>query len=86
MLKIAVQKVIETLTERSVKISNKIFQNDEDNDFHYFMKYKYEDELPVNSRERYYFKRDKERDIATLSIFWGCGIRVNELSNLRLRD
>jgi site-specific recombinase XerD len=86
MLKIEVQKVKETLSARAVKISNKIFQNDEDNDFLYFMKNKYQEQLPVNSRKQYYFKRDKERDIAILSLFLGCGIRVNELSNLRLRD
>jgi len=33
-----------------------------------------------------YFKRDKERDFAILSLFLGTGIRVNELTNLRIKD
>ena len=33
-----------------------------------------------------YFKRDKERDFAILSLFFGTGIRVNELSSLRIKD
>lgn len=35
---------------------------------------------------RFFFKRDRERDIAILSLFLRIGIRVNELSNLRLKD
>jgi integrase len=33
-----------------------------------------------------YFKRDIERDFAILSLFLGSGIRVNELTNLRIKD
>ncbi|MGN7396024.1 tyrosine-type recombinase/integrase [Peribacillus frigoritolerans] len=50
------------------------------------MKHKYEKEIPEKSRKLIYFKRDKKRDFAILSLFLGSGIRVNELSNLRLRD
>lgn len=50
------------------------------------MKHDYEKELPDKSRKLIYFKRDKERDFAILSLFLGSGFRVNELSNLRLRD
>ncbi|MEV5114468.1 tyrosine-type recombinase/integrase [Peribacillus frigoritolerans] len=59
---------------------------DEDAHFLEFVKHDYEKELPEKSRKLIYFKRDKERDFAILSLFLGSGIRVNELSNLRIRD
>ncbi|WP_148359031.1 tyrosine recombinase XerS [Peribacillus simplex] len=86
MLKIEVNKVKETLGARASRISTKIFHNDEDARFLEFLKHDYEKELPDKSRKLIYFKRDKERDFAILSLFLGSGIRVNELSNLRLRD
>lgn len=86
MLKIEVHKVKETLGARANKISNKIFQNDDDLQFLQFLQNEYENKLPAKSRKRIFFKRDKERDIAILSLFLGSGIRLNELSNLKLRD
>ncbi|USK68227.1 tyrosine recombinase XerS [Peribacillus frigoritolerans] len=86
MLKIEVNKVKETLGARASRISTKIFHNDEDARFLEFVKHDYERELPEKSRKLIYFKRDKERDFAILSLFLGSGIRVNELTNLRLRD
>jgi site-specific recombinase XerD len=86
MLKIEVNKVKETLGARASRISTKIFHNDEGARFLEFVKHNYERELPEKSRKLIYFKRDKERDFAILSLFLGSGIRVNELSNLRLRD
>lgn len=86
MLKIEVNKVKETLGARASRISTKIFHNNDDARFLDFVKHDYEKELPEKSRKLIYFKRDKERDFAILSLFLGSGIRVNELSNLRLRD
>ncbi|MCI2256082.1 tyrosine recombinase XerS [Domibacillus sp. PGB-M46] len=86
MLKIEVTKVKETLNARAARIATKIFHQDDDIRFLEFLKNDYEQELPADSRKVVYFKRDKERDIAILSLFLGSGIRVNELSNLRLRD
>ncbi len=79
-------KVKETLGARAYRISTKIFHKDEDARFLEFVKYGYDRELPEKSRKLIYFKRDRERDFAILSLFLGSGIRVNELSNLRLRD
>lgn len=59
---------------------------DEDARFLEFVKHDYEKELPEKSRKLIYFKRDKERDFAILSLFLGSGTRVNELFNLSLRD
>lgn len=86
MLKIEVNKVKETLGARANKISRNIFHNNEDVSFLNYIKNDYYNELPPRSRSRFYFERDKERDFAILSLFLGSGIRVNELSNLRLRD
>ncbi|QOS88784.1 tyrosine-type recombinase/integrase [Peribacillus sp. JNUCC41] len=86
MLKIEVNKVKETLGSRAFRISTKIFHYDEDARFLEFVKHDYEKELPEKVRKLIYFKMDKERDFAILSLFLGSGIRVNELSNLRLRD
>nr|WP_108671425.1 tyrosine recombinase XerS [Peribacillus acanthi] len=85
MQKIEVHKVKETLNARATKLSAKIFQNDDDVRFLDYVMNEYENELPEGSKKRGYFLRDKERDLAILSLFLGSGIRVNELSNLRIR-
>ncbi|WP_242489179.1 hypothetical protein [Peribacillus sp. TH14] len=84
MLKIEVNKVKETLGASASRISAKIFHNDEDARFLEFVMHNYEKELPERSMKLIYFKRDQERDFAILSLFLGSGIRVNELSKLRL--
>ncbi|WP_375162199.1 tyrosine recombinase XerS [Fictibacillus sp. WQ 8-8] len=84
MLKIEVNKVKETLGSRAARITTQIFHNDDDTIFLEFVKNLYEKNL--SPRRLAYFQRDKERDLAILSLFLGSGIRVNELSNLRLRD
>ncbi|MFJ7932397.1 tyrosine-type recombinase/integrase [Peribacillus sp. NPDC096448] len=76
----------ETLGASASRISTKISHNDEDTRFLEFVKHEYEKELPEKSRKLIYFKRDKERDFAILSLFLGSGIRVNELTNLKLKD
>jgi len=86
MQKIEVNKVKETLGARASRISTKIFHNHEDARFLEFVKHNYEKELPEKSRKLIYFKRDKERDFAILSLFLGSGTRVSELSNLSLRN
>ncbi len=70
MLKIEVSKVKETLGASATKISSKIFQNDEDVNFLYFVQNIYETELPEKSRKKAYFKRDKERDRYPLPLSW----------------
>lgn len=84
MQKIEVTKVTETLNERAKKITDKIFIRDKDLDFLDYIKDEYKASLSPSQLK--YFKRDKERDISILSLFLGTGIRVNELSNLRIKD
>ncbi|MCM3393195.1 tyrosine recombinase XerS [Cytobacillus oceanisediminis] len=84
MAKIPIKKVSETLNERAKKITDKIFIEDMDIDFLEYVQNEYAASLsPAQMR---YFKRDKERDYAILSLFLGSGIRVNELTNLRIKD
>lgn len=84
MQKIAVIKPKETLSERSRKLADVTFQDDDDIEFLEFVEDKYEHSL--SERQKSYFFRDKERDFAILSLFLGSGIRVNELADIRLRD
>ncbi len=81
--KIQVKKVSETFNEQAKNITEKIFVNDQDIDFLVYVKDEYEHSL--SDTQKNYFKRDKERDYAILSLFLGSGIRVNELSNLRIK-
>ena len=84
MAKIPIKKVKETFNERAKNITDKIFIDDMDIDFLDYVQKEYEDSLSPSQKR--YFKRDKERDFAILSIFLGTGIRVNELTNLRIKD
>jgi integrase len=84
MQKIEVTKVSETFNERAKNLTNKIFIKNHDLDFLDYIKGVYVDSL--STTEKIYFDRDKERNISILSLFLGTGIRVNELSNLRIKD
>lgn len=84
MQKISVIKPKETLGERSRKLADVTFHEDDDVQFLEFVRDMYENTL--SERKKSYFLRDKERDFAILSLFLGSGIRVNELADIRLRD
>ncbi|WP_100405216.1 tyrosine recombinase XerS [Bacillus solitudinis] len=84
MQKIPVHKVSETLNERASAISGKIFTNNMDIDFLEYVEKQHEHSL--STAQKRYFKRDKERDFAILSLFLGSGIRLNELANLKIED
>ena len=84
MAKIPIKKVKETFNERAKNITDKIFIDDMDIDFLDYVQKEYVASLSPSQKR--YFKRDKERDFAILSMFLGTGIRVNELTNLRIKD
>ncbi|MED1469202.1 tyrosine recombinase XerS [Bacillus salipaludis] len=84
MQKIEVTKVTETFNERAKNLTDKIFIGEKDLEFLDYIKGEYE--LSLSPSQFKYFKRDRERDISILSLFLGTGIRVNELSNLRIKD
>ncbi|WP_445491472.1 tyrosine recombinase XerS [Niallia sp. 03133] len=84
MKKIPIKKVSETFNERAKKITEKIFIDDHDVEFLDYIEQHYEASL--SPAELRYYKRDKERNFAILSLFLGSGMRVNELTSLRLKD
>ncbi|MBT2730495.1 tyrosine recombinase XerS [Bacillus sp. ISL-75] len=84
MQKIEVTKVKQTFNERAKQLTDKIFIGDKDLEFLDYIKGEYESSLSPSQLK--YFKRDRERNISILSLFLGTGIRVNELSNLRIKD
>ncbi|MEH6955150.1 tyrosine recombinase XerS [Neobacillus drentensis] len=85
MQKIEVTKVKETFNERAKQLTDKIFIGDKDLEFLDYIKgFEYESSLSPTQLK--YFNRDRERNISIVSLFLGTGIRVNELSNLRIKD
>lgn len=86
MAGIKVHKNKSTLNARAAAISAKILHNNDDVQFLRFVVEEYIHTLPEKSRKRAYFTRDKERDLAILSLFLGSGLRVNEVANIRLKD
>lgn len=84
MLKIPINRVKETLSSRSKKISEKIFLDSQDDDFLNYVEYEYEKTLSKHAKT--FFLRDKNRDLAILTLFLRSGIRVNELASLKMKD
>lgn len=84
MLKIPINRVKETLSSRSKKISEKIFLDSQDEEFLNYIEYDYEKTLSTHAKT--FFLRDKKRDLAILTLFLRSGIRVNELANLKIKD
>lgn len=73
-----------TASRRAKKISSVVFSDHEIDEFLHFVKFEYEKYL--NKRQKALFLRDKERDIAIISLFLGSGIRVSEIANLLIHD
>ena len=84
MLKIPINRVKETLSSRSKKISEKIFLDSQDEEFLQYVEFEYEKTLSKHGKT--FFLRDKARDLAILTLFLKSGIRVNELANLKIKD
>lgn len=84
MLKIPINRVKETLSSRSKKISEKIFLDSQDEDFLKYVEEDYEQTLTKHAKS--FFLRDKRRDLAILTLFLRSGIRVNELASLKIKD
>ena len=70
---------------RADDVANMIFNNNDDAAFLRFLANDYEFILKETSTRKYnYFLRDKERDIALISLILGTGLRVSELASLSL--
>jgi site-specific recombinase XerD len=84
LAKIETHKEKETANRRARKISSGLFKGEEIKEFLDFLKYEYENTLTPHQKK--YFQRDKERDIAIISLLLGSGARVDEIANLMLND
>ncbi|USK62441.1 tyrosine recombinase XerS [Peribacillus asahii] len=82
--KIKVFKKDETANRRAKKISSIILTTQEINEFLTYLKDGYEHSL--EARQKSSFIRDKERDIALISMMLGSGARVSEIASLTLKD
>ncbi|WP_078557216.1 tyrosine recombinase XerS [Bacillus alkalicellulosilyticus] len=72
----------ETSNSRSTKISKKILHDQSITGLIEFVRNEYEKQVDKIQKER--FLKNKERDIAILSLFLGTGLRVSELASLTL--
>lgn len=84
MSKIVLLTKKETANRRAEKISSVILNEEEIDDFLFFVENGYEHTLS-NKLSRQRFLRDKERDKAILSLMLGSGIRVKEATQLELK-
>lgn len=84
MSKIMLYAKKETASRRAQKISSIILNEHEINDFLQFIEQKYETSLKSGlARQR--FNRDKERDLAILSLFLGSGLRLGEMARILVK-
>lgn len=81
MSKIVLHTKKETASRRAQKISSVILNEQEIHEFLHFVEHDYEATLTSGiSKQR--FSRDKERDLAILSLFLGSGIRLGETARI----
>lgn len=84
MSKIVLHTKKETASRRAQKISSVILNEHEINDFIEFIDQEYETTL-TSGLARQRFNRDKERDLAILSLFLGSGIRLGEMARILVK-
>ncbi|EXY05449.1 MULTISPECIES: tyrosine recombinase XerS [Bacillus cereus group] len=85
MAKMEIHKEKIDASARAKEISEVIFQNNDDIKFMRFLSNEYEQMLKENAPGKLrFFKRDRERDIAILSLILGTGLRVSETASLTI--
>lgn len=84
MSKIVLHTKKETASRRAQKISSVILNEHEINDFLQFVELEYEATLQ-SALARQRFNRDKERDLAVLTLFLGSGIRLGEMARILVK-
>lgn len=84
MSKIVLHTKKETASRRAQKISSVILNEHEINDFLQFVEMEYEATLQ-SALARQRFNRDKERDLAVLSLFLGSGVRLGEMARILVK-
>lgn len=83
MAKVKMAKETQTLSSRAERISQKIFHGDEIENFIKFVSEEYPNQI-TNKQQKIYFNRDRERDLAIITLLLASGIRVSELANLSI--
>lgn len=81
---IHIRKKSETLHYRAAQLEGKLFLGDETRAFLEFVEHDYE--KVISNRARTSFKKNKERDLAILSLFLSSGLRCAELVGVNLDD
>lgn len=84
MSKIVLHTKKETASRRAQKISSVILNEHEISDFLHFVEQEYENTLE-SALARQRFNRDKERDLAILSLILGSGIRLGETARILVK-
>ncbi|MCI2255604.1 tyrosine recombinase XerS [Domibacillus sp. PGB-M46] len=84
MTKIKIGKAKETAKRRSQRISTLLMNDDDIQEFLFFLKNEYE--LTLTPRKQAMYLRNKERDIALISLMLGSGIRVSEAAGLLMNS
>ncbi len=85
MAKMEIHKEKIDSAARAKEISEVIFHNNDDIKFMRFLSNEYEKMLQETAPGKLrFFKRDKERDIAILSLILGTGLRVSETASLTI--
>ncbi|MBB5887574.1 integrase/recombinase XerD [Lactovum miscens] len=84
MLRVSIKKESDTLNYRASKLDGKLFLGLETNSFLNFVEHDYEN--LISPRALTSFKKNKERDLAILSLFLASGIRNAELVNTDFKD
>lgn len=80
MAKIDIKKERISETKRAEKIANRILIDNEINDFREFVAHDYGETLKINNETRKYNAhiRNRERDVALVSLILGSGLRISE--------
>jgi integrase len=84
MKKIQTHKKHETLAARAENIKPKLFLGDETNAFLKFIDNEHEEKL--SPRAKVFFAKNKERDLAIITLTLGFGIRLSECIDIDMDD
>lgn len=74
----------ETEKSKENNMADKILHNDHDLRLLDFIKNEYQSR--ITNKQIQYFKRDKDRDLAIISLFLASGVRVSEAASLKVLD
>ena len=84
MKKVATKKKKETLAARAENIKQKLFLGDETTEFLEYIDSEYE--ITLSNRAKSSFRKNKERDLAIISLLLASGVRLSEAVNLDVKD